>query len=239
MGGAPRPALARRRAPFFAHLLDGSRAANALGWQWVAGTATGRRYGFARRQVFRRAPGLCDTCALRDRCPIERYPDDGPTRWRKAPDLLRHDPDPGATAGPELATWPPEWPSGQPAPEAVWVTAESLGDDDPALAAHPDLPAVFVWDAPMLARLGLSGKRLVFLAETLGDLAARRELTVLRGTRASSSVTAASRSLRARPGVPAAGGGHPAGAVHPWPWLRRPHDGSVASFSAWVRRARA
>jgi deoxyribodipyrimidine photo-lyase len=84
---------------FFAHLLDGSRAANALGWQWVAGTATGRRYGFARRQVLRRAPGLCDTCALRARCPIERDPHDAPTCWRKPPDLLRHDPDPGATAG--------------------------------------------------------------------------------------------------------------------------------------------
>ena len=33
---------------FFAHLLDGSRAANLLGWQWVVGTATGRPYGFSR-----------------------------------------------------------------------------------------------------------------------------------------------------------------------------------------------
>jgi hypothetical protein len=43
------------------------------------------------------------------------------------------------------------------------LTVESL-DADPALDAHPDLPAVFVFDAPLLARLQLSGKRLVFLA---------------------------------------------------------------------------
>jgi deoxyribodipyrimidine photo-lyase len=24
-------------------------------------------------------------------------------------------------------------------------------------------------------------------------------------------------------------------ALHPWPWLRRPHGGSVASYTAWVR----
>jgi len=35
----------------------------------------------------------------------------------------------------------------------VWLTAESLGDADPALAAHADLPAVFVFDEPLLARL--------------------------------------------------------------------------------------
>ncbi|MGE0026919.1 MAG: FAD-binding domain-containing protein [Thermoleophilia bacterium] len=221
---------------FFAHLLDGSRAANALGWQWVAGTATGRRYGFARRQVLRRAPGLCDTCALRDDCPIARYPADAPARRLRAPELLRDDPRPEATAGP-TAVDPAGWGDG---PRRVWLTAESLGDADPALAAHPDLPAVFVWDAPMLARLRLSGKRLVFLAETLADLGARRDLTVLRGDPVELlrgedvAVTFAPvpgfrrRAAAIRPAV-----------VHPWPWLRRPHDGSVASFSAWVRRARA
>ena len=33
---------------FFAHLLDGSRAANRLGWQWTVGAGTGLAYGFAR-----------------------------------------------------------------------------------------------------------------------------------------------------------------------------------------------
>ncbi len=231
---------------FFAHLLDGSRAANALGWQWVAGTATGRRYGFARLQVLRRAPGLCDGCALRDACPIAAYPDDGPVHRLPAPDLLRHDSDPGATAGPSAPSGR-NWnsgvaiaPSGEGDADAVWLTAESLGDADPALAAHPDLPAVFVWDAPMLARLRLSGKRLVFLAETLADLASRRDLTVLRGD----PVALLSGRRLAVTFAPVPGFRRRAAAigpavVHPWPWLRRPHDGSVASFSAWVRRARA
>ena len=55
-------------------------------------------------------------------------------------------------------------------PPAVWLTAESLDDGDPALAAHPDLPVVFVFDEPLLRSLRLSGKRLVFLAECLADL---------------------------------------------------------------------
>jgi deoxyribodipyrimidine photo-lyase len=27
-------------------------------------------------------------------------------------------------------------------------------------------------------------------------------------------------------------------ALHPWPWLRRPHPGSIASYSAWVKTRR-
>ncbi len=57
-------------------LLDGSRAANALGWQWTVGTATGRRYGFAKGQVERRAPGVCDSCELARACPIAAWPPD-------------------------------------------------------------------------------------------------------------------------------------------------------------------
>ena len=47
----------------FTHLLDGSRAANRLGWQWTVGTGSGKPYGFSRWQVEKRAPaavpGLC------------------------------------------------------------------------------------------------------------------------------------------------------------------------------------
>jgi deoxyribodipyrimidine photo-lyase len=103
----------------------------------------------------------------------------------------------------------------------VWLTAESLGDDDPALAAHPDLPAVFVFDAPLLARLRLSGKRLVFLTETLADLAERRDLEVHVGDPV--EVLAAGgwrrRSRRSRAG--GAGRALEVVALHPWPWLRR------------------
>ncbi len=47
----------------YRHLLDGSAAANRLGWQWAVGTGTGKVYGFSRWQVEKRAPA----CAGRAR----------------------------------------------------------------------------------------------------------------------------------------------------------------------------
>ena len=145
---------------------------------------------------------------------------------------LRSDPDLAGTAGPTRVT-------GTQTPDHVWLTAESLGDADPALVAHPGRAAVFVFDEPLLAGLRLSGKRLVFLAETLGDLAGRRELHVLRGRPAELlagldlAVTFAPvpgfRRRSARLAI---------AQLHPWPWLSRPHDGSVSSFSAWRKRVR-
>ena len=117
-------------------------------------------------------------------------------------------------------------------PEAVWLTVESLGDADPALAAHPDRPAVFVFDEPLLARLRLSGLRLVFLA----DLAQRQTVEVHKGD----PVTVLTgRPLAVThtpvPGFAVRAAGLEVVARHPWPWLRRPACGSVASFTAWVR----
>lgn len=40
---------------FFRHLLDGSRAANRLGWQWSTGVGSSKPYGFSRWQVEKRA----------------------------------------------------------------------------------------------------------------------------------------------------------------------------------------
>jgi deoxyribodipyrimidine photo-lyase len=222
---------------FFRHLLDGSRAANRAGWQWTVGTATGKPYGFSRYQVEKRAPGLCGTCELRDACPIESWPEDPPLTPVEEPPRLRRDDDPRATAGPSsprIAADP-----GADA-EVVWLTAESLGDDDPALAAHPQLPAVFVFDAPLLGRLRLSGKRLVFLVETLADLAERRDLAVLVGD----PVEALAGRHLATTFAPVPGWRRRAEqlsvvATHPWPWLVAPHGGSVASFSAWRKAARA
>ena len=54
---------------FFTHLLDGSRAANRLGWQWTIGAGTGKPYGFSRWQVEKRAPALCAGCARSERLP--------------------------------------------------------------------------------------------------------------------------------------------------------------------------
>lgn len=212
---------------FFRHLVDGSRAANRLGWQWTVGTGTGRSYGFSRQQVERRAPGLCRSCPHEQNCPIADWPDD-PSLERIVPDpSLKADPNAAATAGPAQAEI-------KGTPEAVWLTAESLGDRDPALAAHPDLPAVFVFDAPLLDGLQLDGKRLVFLAETLADLGTRRSLEIHLGR---PEEKLANRPVAAT-FTPVPGWRRKAAvidpvALHPWPWLRRPQAGSVASFSAW------
>ncbi|MCU0271338.1 MAG: hypothetical protein MUF83_22230 [Acidimicrobiales bacterium] len=214
---------------FFAHLLDGSRAANRLGWQWTVGAGTGRPYGFSRHQVRRRAPGLCDRCELRAACPIEGWPDDEPGPAVHPDTRLRADADPEATAGPSAAR-------GHREPSVVWLTAESLGADDPASRTHPDLPVVFVFDEQLLARLRLSGKRLVFLTQTLAELAESRSLEVHRGDPVSvlgprdAAVTFAPvpgfvrRATLLRPAE-----------LHPYPWLVRPRDAPLTSFSAWRR----
>jgi deoxyribodipyrimidine photo-lyase len=213
-------------------LLDGSRAANRLGWQWTVGTGTGRPYGFSRQQVERRAPGLCRTCALVDRCPIADWPDTAPLRPVAADPRLREDRDPSRTAGP---TAPERWTEDRPA--AVWVTAESLGDADPALAAHPTLPAIFVLDVPLLQRLRLHPRRLVFLAESLADLALQREVQVWRGGVVEVLSAVVDVPLAATwtpvPGWRTRSARVPLAEVHPWPWLRRPTRGRIGSFSAW------
>lgn len=217
---------------FFRHLLDGSRAANRLGWQGTVGAGSGRPYGFSRWQVEKRAPGLCEGCGLRRACPIQAWPPEhSPDRLPDPSPLLRVDPRPEVTAG-------PRFPQVDGDPDVVWLTAESLGDADPALTAYPDLPAVFVFDEPLLRGLRLSGKRLVFLAECLADLAQRRAVSVHRGRPVDvlvghrPAVTFAPvpgfarRVARLRPA-----------ALLPWPWLTPPHGGPVTSFSAWRRAA--
>ena len=209
---------------FFVHLLDGSRAANRLGWQWTVGTGSGKSYGFSRWQVEKRAPQLCRDCALSSACPIQDWPETTPGPTVQEPDLRTV----AADGGPAQV----DGAGG----DVVWLTAESLGRDDPALAADPTRPAVFVFDEPLLARLRLSGKRLVFLAETLGELASSRELDVRRG-RVTDEL--AGRSLAATwapvPGWAARAGRLRPVEIHPWPWLIRPVAGSVRSFSAWRR----
>lgn len=208
---------------FFVHLLDGSRAANRLGWQWTVGTGSSKPYGFSRWQVEKRSPQLCRGCALREACPVQDWPDSTPAASvDDAPDLGR-----GPTpAGPDSA--PPV--DG----EVVWLTAESLGLDDPALAADPDRVAVFCFDEPLLARLRLSGKRLVFLAETLGELAATRPVEVRRGRVADEL---AGRTLAATwapvPGFATRSRRLEVTELHPWPWLVRPAGAPLRSFSSW------
>lgn len=221
---------------FFRHLLDGSRAANRVGWQWTVGALTGKPYGFSRWQVEKRAPGLCGGCALARNCPIQDWPPDDPPEPRSYADpRIRRDPDLATTSGAAAIAA-----ASGATPEMVWLTAESLGDDDPALWAHPDLPAVFVWDLPLLQRLRLSAKRLVFLSQCLADLSERREIIVRVG---SPIDELAGMSLAATfapvPGWRRVAASLDLSRVEPWPWLVPPHDGPVTSFTAWRRRARA
>jgi deoxyribodipyrimidine photo-lyase len=218
---------------FFRHLLDGSRAANRLGWQWTVGAGTGRPYGFSRWQVEKRAPQLCRSCPLSAACPVQDWPDAAPgAHVTDGP--LEHGSGPGAGPGPGPAAV-----ESSGVAEAVWLTAESLGDGDPALAAHPDLPVVFVFDAPLLERLRLSGKRLVFLAECLADLAARRDVEVRLGPvpeelgRRRLAVTYAP-----VPGFARRGGLLDLAELHPWPWLERPGTQRLTSFTAWRKGTR-
>jgi deoxyribodipyrimidine photo-lyase len=92
----------------------------------------------------------------------------------------------------------------------------------------------------VLRRLRLAAPRLVFLAEALADLARRREVRVAAGDPVEVLAGVPLATMHAPvPGFRRRAARLDVVARHPWPWLTRPHDGSVASWSAWVRRARA
>ncbi|HEY7854456.1 MAG TPA: FAD-binding domain-containing protein [Aquiluna sp.] len=208
-------------------LIDGSRAANLLGWQWTVGAGTGKPYGFARWQVEKRAPGLCKRCPLQSNCPIQQFPDEIQPRQLERNPLMDNDPDPKRTAGPLSVL-------SLSKPDHVLLTIDSLGDQDRALVANPDLPVVFVFNQAALAKLQLSAKRIGFYLETLKDLSERRELTVYLGDpylfaqEHDVAVTFAP--------VPSFKKFKKLAEVHPYPWLRLPHAGSVRSFSSWRQK---
>ena len=213
----------------FRRLLDGSRAANRLGWQWAAGTASTQSYRFTRWQVEERAAGLCATCDLVHACPIEGWPSDPAAQPVEQSVELRGTDDPGRASGPSRPVI-----SGEP--DVVWLTAESLGNRDPALLAHQHLPAVFVFDRPLLSRLQLTPLRLVFLVETLAELAETRPVVLYLGR----PTDALAHSRPAVTYAPVPGFRRRVGPIapavlHPWPWLCQPNEGSVLSFSEWLK----
>lgn len=208
----------------YRHLIDGSRAANLLGWQWTVGTGTGKPYGFARWQVQKRASELCLGCALTKSCPIEEFPVEATLPQAPFDSLLTEDPDINATTGPVVV-------ERNSAAEVVLLTVDSLGDADPALVANPELPAVFVFNEEALRKLQLSSKRIYFYLETLQDLASRRDLSVYMGSPyqfASENAVAVTYAP-----VPSFAKFEKLAEVHPFLWLRQPHPKSVRSFSAW------
>ena len=152
----------------FKHLVDGSRFANRLGWQWVMGGQTGKLYGFAQSQVKNRAPKLCQECTLQYNCPIQTWPDE--TIYQPISQNL--DFEIAERFGPTNII-----DSGEQ-PEVVWLTGESLGDDDPALKNNSELPVVFVFDELLLSKLKLSSKRINFLLDTLREISHKKDLSV-------------------------------------------------------------
>jgi deoxyribodipyrimidine photo-lyase len=211
----------------FQNLIDGSRAANLLGWQWTVGAGTGKPYGFSRWQAEKRAAGLCFKCPLKKACPIQEFPEEiSPLKVESEP-LLDHDPDVLATSGPLT-------PIRNTKPEYVLLTVESLGDADPALVTHPELPALFVFNEAALRKLQLSSRRIGFYLETLQDLNERRKVEVYLGdpyefaAKNSVAVTYAP--------VPSFRKFANLAEIHPFPWLRNPHSGSVRSFSSWRKK---
>jgi deoxyribodipyrimidine photo-lyase len=208
----------------YRHLLDGSRAANLLGWQWTVGTGTGKPYGFARWQVQKRASELCMGCALKKSCPIEDFPEELTLESAPMERLLVEDPDVAATAGPLTV-------ERNAIPDYVLLTVDSMGDADPALVAHPELPVVFVFNEEALQKLQLSSKRIFFYLETLQDLAQRREVIVYMGDPyqfASENAVAVTYAP-----VPSFANFEEVAELYPFLWLRKPHAKSVRSFSAW------
>ncbi|MFV0258848.1 MAG: deoxyribodipyrimidine photolyase [Acidimicrobiales bacterium] len=269
----------------FRHSIDGSQAVGSQVAAWLSGLApeavapapgdrpAGRPLPvFSRLDVERWAPGLCASCELVHRCPVEDSVDrvgrelglrtgagePDPADLRSGLDeLIGSDaarigpmpPGPGGGVEPRGSSWAeaaagfgprrfggPDQPLRYRRPDTVWLTAESLGPGDPAAAAHPELPVVFVFDRPLLTALRLSPKRLVFWVETLAELATTREvelwsgdpIAVLTGRHPATTYAPVPgwhrRAVRIDPAE-----------IHPWPWLVDPHRGDpTTSFERWV-----
>lgn len=208
-------------------LIDGSRAANLLGWQWTVGAGTGKPYGFARWQVEKRAPGLCGRCPLKANCPIEEFPDELTPRALEKDPLLDTDPDASKSAGPSTPVKFRE-------PKVVLLTIDSLGDADPAMVSNPELPVAFVFNETALSKLQLSSRRIGFYLETLRDLAERKSLSVYLGD-PYQFAEANDVSVTFAP-VPSFRKFKSLAEIHPYPWLRKPHSGSVRSFTSWRQK---
>lgn len=62
-------------------------------------------------------------------------------------------------------------------PPILWIHGDCLRPTNPALLAHPDAPAIFVWDDALLQQYHISLKRIVFMYEALLEL----PVTIYRG----------------------------------------------------------
>jgi deoxyribodipyrimidine photo-lyase len=140
---------------FLQHLLDGDPASNNLSWQWVASAFSHKPYLFNRANLERFSGGrFCAACPAAGRggaavaggCPFE-------ASYEQLQEQLFQPPAMRATAPPvggsqEIS---PRGSSGNASTlelqrPLVWVHGEALGPANPALRAHPNAPAVFVFD---------------------------------------------------------------------------------------------
>ncbi len=153
----------------FKHLVDGSRFANRLGWHWVMGSQTGKVYGFSKFQVDKRAKNFCNNCEVKYNCPIQNWPEEISITKKQIEIDLDLEKNFGPTSVKNNIESNPEY---------VWLTAESLGDNDPALNYYSDLPVVFIFDRPLLNYLQLSTKRIIFILDCLKELASKRNIQV-------------------------------------------------------------
>jgi deoxyribodipyrimidine photo-lyase len=165
-------------ALFAEHLLDHDPASNGLSWQWIDSTFSNRPYVYDRANVERWAPGLCERCPAgrAGACPFEASYAELARRQ-----LGGDRPPPPAASGAGAAYGPPP-PERRPDPgpagdgtggPVVWLHASSLGDVDPALAAAPpDALVAVVLDAPHLAAVRHSAKRLAFISASALETAA-------------------------------------------------------------------
>jgi deoxyribodipyrimidine photo-lyase len=102
------------------------------------------------------------------------------------------------------------------------------------MAANPDLPVIFIFNQQALAKMQLSSRRIAFYLQTLGDLGSRRKLNVFIGDPYQFSRDHAVAVTHAP--VPSFNKFGNLAEIHPYPWLRRPHSGSIRSFSSWRRQ---
>ena len=147
----------------------------------MASSFSHKPYLFNRSNLERFSSGrFCAACPLAERrgaggCPFDASYETLQSRLFRSLPPAGARPEsaaaPPSSAPPSASLLPLTPPAAGPAPRRplVWVHGEALGPANPALLAHPDAPALFVFDAGPGA-VPLAPGRLRFLRECLAEL---------------------------------------------------------------------
>lgn len=127
----------------------------------------------------------------------------------------------------------------------LWIHGEALGPANPALAAHPGRPAVFVFDAALIREQAISLKRLAFLYECLLELpvsirqgdGAGEVLAFAHRHGADGVVTSAAVDPRFEPIRRAIARQLPVAVLEPEPFVRLREPPDLRRFSRYWRQA--